>query len=175
MKHPAGRKAAMMGFGGGTTVLAADDCYRFGLLLPPLPETIKNELKKIMPVTGNIFTNPVDFNLLYLSPEKVAQAVRVVGSWPGIDLLILHLKVESTHATLVEQKLLEPLVEAFICAAKEVKIPTALVVHAIHTTESYHEFLKVQQMCSEAGLPCYPSIQRTVSAIDKLIKYYQTR
>ena len=175
IKHPASRKVAIMGFGGGTAVLAADDCYRAGLLLPPLPETIKNELKKFMPVTGNIFTNPVDFNLLYIHPEKVAQAVKVVGSWSGIDLLILHLKVESTHATLIEQGLLEPLAEAFIGAAKQVDKPVALVVHAIHSAESYQGFLKVQQMCLEAGIPCYLSIQHTLNAIDKLVKYYETR
>lgn len=175
MKPPHSRSAAVIGYGGGATVLAADDCYRAELFLPPLPQTIKDELKKVIPVTGNILINPVDFTLLYLSPEKMAQIVRIVGSWPGVDLLILHLRVELTDTGLVEQKLLEPLAEAFIGAAKEVNKPTALVVHAVYSVESYQGFLKVQQMCFDAGLPCYPSIQRAASAIDKIIRYHQTK
>lgn len=175
MKRPAGRKVALMGFGGGTTVLAADDCYRAGLILPPLSETIKDELKKFMPVTGNIFTNPIDFNLLYIQPDKVAQAVKVVGSWAGIDLLILQLKLESTHETLIEQNLLYPLARSFIEAAKQVDKPVALVVHAIHSAESYQGFLKVQQMCIKASIPCYPSIPSTLNALDKMVKYYESR
>jgi len=175
MKPPHSRSTAVIGYGGGATILAADDCYRAELVLPPLPQTIRDELKKFMPVTGNIFINPVDFTLLYLSPEKMAQTVRMVGSWPGVDLLILQLRVELTDATLVEQKLLEPLTEAFIDAAKEVNKPTALVVRSAYSVESYQGFLKVQQMCFKAGLPCYPSVQRAASAIDKLIRYHQTR
>jgi acyl-CoA synthetase (NDP forming) len=175
MKPPHSRSATVIGYGGGATVLAADDCYRAELFLPPLPQTIKDELKKVIPVTGNILINPVDFTLLYLSPEKMAQIVRIVGSWPGVDLLILHLRVELTDTGLVEQKLLEPLAEAFIGAAKEVNKPTALVVHAVYSVESYQGFLKVQQMCFDAGLPCYPSIQRAASAIDKIIRYHQTK
>jgi len=175
MKRPAGRKAAMLGFGGGTTVLAADDCYRAGLLLPPLPDTIKDELKKFVQVTGSIFTNPVDFNMLYVSPEKVARAVEVVGNWPGIDLLMLQLKIESTHETLIEQNLLYPLTEAFIKAVKKVDKPVVMVIHAIHSAETYKGFLKAQKMCINAGIPCYSSIQRMLNAIDKAIKFYEIR
>ena len=175
MKSPSGRRAAVIGFGGGATVQAADDCCGAGLVLPSLPEEIKEELKKFTRLAGNIFKNPVDMSDIHYIPQEMAHAIRVVGNWTGIDLLILHLGVEIGPYSLLKMNVLEALGEAFIDAAKEVGKPAALVAHAICCAQGYQRVFKLQQMCSEAGLPFYPSIQRAASAIDKVIKYYETR
>lgn len=175
MKSPNSRRAAIIGFGGGATVQAADECCSVGLVLPSLPEEIKMELKKFTRLAGNIFRNPVDMSDIIHIPREMRRAVRVVGNWTGIDLLILHLGVEIGPYSLLNLKVLEALGEALIGAAKEVGKPAVLVAHAICSTHGYQEVSKLQQMCSEGGLPFYPSIRRAASAINKVIKYYETR
>lgn len=175
MKPPGSRRAAVIGFGGGATVQAADDCCKEGLVLPSLPEEIKRELKKFTRLAGNIFRNPVDMSDIIHVPQEMGRAVRVVGSWTGIDLLVLQLGVEIGPYSLLDMNVLEALGEELIRAAKEVGKPAVLVAHAVCSLHGYQEVFKVQQMCSESGLPFYPSIRRAASAINKVIKYYETR
>ncbi len=175
VKSPSGRRAAVIGFGGGATVQAADDCSGTGLVLPPLPEEIKRELKKFTRLAGNIFRNPVDMSDIINIPPEMGHAVRVVGNWTGIDLLILHLGVEIGPYSLLDLNVLDALGETLIGAAKEVGKPAAIVAHSICCAEGYQKVFKLQQMCSEGGLPFYPSIRRAASAINKVIEYYETR
>ena len=175
MKPPHGRRTAIIGFGGGPTVQAADDCCRAGLTLPRLSEEIKDELKKFTPMAGDIFRNPVDASHIFWTPSDVAHAVGIVGNWERIDLLILHMALDARASPRVLPQMLGPVPEAFIRAAKDVGKPAALVASAAHSTKAYQGVLKVQQMCVESGLPFYPSVLRAGNAIDKLIRYYQAR
>jgi len=176
MKPPRGRRTAVIGYGGGASVRAADECSKAGLVLPPIPDEIRSRLKKFVPVAGNIFKNPLDISGRHLLSNDVGyiDAMKTVGGWTGVDLLILHMGVELSGFDLVKANLLQPLAEAFIHAAHEIAKPTALVVHATYSAASYQGYVSVQQMCHKAGLPCYPSIQRAANAIDKLITYDQS-
>ena len=172
MRPPASRNAAIIGLGGGAAVLAADDCYDAGLALPPLPEKTKHELKKITREAGKIFKNPIDLSDMYSFPDQVAHSIKVVGGWKGADLLITHFGLE-VGPTIIGLKKVVPLAEAVLGAVKEVGKPTAMVVYAAYSDDASQGFLKVQRMCAEAGLPFYPSVPRAISAIGKVMNYYQ--
>lgn len=175
MTPPRSRKTVVIGYGGGATVQAADECYDAGLLLPRLPREITNELKKFIPVAGNIFKNPVDVSGLFFSPREVGHTIKVIGGWIGADVLILHVGLELTGISLVGMNMLEPLAEVLVAAAKDVGKPATLVAHAAYSSQAFQALPQLQQMCSEAGLPFYPSMQRAASAIDKVIRYSQDR
>jgi acyl-CoA synthetase (NDP forming) len=174
MVPPRSRRTAVIGGGGGATVQAADECSSAGLILPPLPNEIKDELKKFLPVAGNIFKNPVDMSGVH-SFQTIAQSIKLVGDWSEVDLIITHIGVEIGPDAMMKKNLLEPVADVFIRATKEVGKPAALVAYAFYTAPACLGILKVQQMCCEAGLPFYPSIQRAANAIDKLIRYYHAR
>jgi acyl-CoA synthetase (NDP forming) len=174
MRPPSSRKTMIVGLGGGATVLAADDCYDAGLVLPPLPEETKQALRKVTREAGKIFKNPVDLSDMFSFPSEVAHSVKVVGSWTGADLLIIHFGLE-VGPYVIGLKRVAPLAEAIMGAVREVGKPTALVVHAAYGDDASQAFLKVQRMCVEAGVPIYPSFQRAVSAIGKVISYYQNQ
>ena len=175
MKLPGGRRAAVIGNGGGASVQAADDCYRAGLVLPTIPDDIRGELKKFIPVAGNIFKNPLDIGGIFASPREIAHTVTAVGKWTGVDLLILNTGIGLAGDYMVELNFLQPAAEAFISAAKEVDKPAAVVVHAVYSVKAYQGFFQVRQMCAEAGIPFYPSIQQAANSIDKVIRYHEGR
>lgn len=66
-----------------------------------------------------------------------------------------------------------PLAEAVLGAVKEVGKPAAMAVYAAYSDDATQGFLKVQRMCSEAGVPLYPSVPRAISTIGKVMNYYQ--
>jgi acyl-CoA synthetase (NDP forming) len=175
MKLPGGRRAAVIGNGGGASVQAADDCYRAGLVLPTIPDDIRGELKKFIPVAGNIFRNPLDIGGIFDKPREIAHTVTAVGKWTGVDLLILNTGIGLAGDYMVELNFLQPAAEAFISAAKEVDKPAAVVVHAVYSVKAYQGFFQVRQMCAEAGIPFYPSIQQAANSIDKVIRYHEGR
>jgi len=171
---PGSRRVAVIGGGGGASVQAADECSSAGLILPMLPDRIKDELKSFLPIAGNIFRNPVDISGIR-SFQDMARSIKLVGGWSDADLLILHIGIEIGPNVMMNANVLEPVANIFIRAATEVGKPSALVAYAFYGGQTYQQILKVQQMCYEIGLPFYPSIQRAASAIDKLIKYHQAR
>jgi len=174
MRPPSSRKVAIVGLGGGAAVLAADDCHDAGLVLPPLHEETKQTLRKVTREAGKIFKNPVDLSDMFAFPSEIGHCVKVVGSWTGADLLIIHFGLE-VGPLVMGQKRVDPLAEAIMGAVREVGKPTALVVYAAYCDDASQALLKVQRMCSEASVPFYPSIQRAISAIGKVINYYQNQ
>ena len=174
MRQPASRNAAIIGLGGGAAVLAADDCYDAGLAMPSLPEETKQELRKITREAGKIFKNPVDLSDMYSFPDQVAHSIEVVGGWSGVDLLITHFGLE-VGPNIIGLKKVVPLAEAVLGAVKELGKPTVMAVYAAYSDDTTQGFLKVQRMCAEAGVPFYPSVTRAISAIGKVMNYYQNR
>ena len=175
MKLPRSRKAAVIGYGGGAAVQTADECANAGLLLPPIPDEIRSQLKKFIPVAGNIFKNPVDMGGVISNATKCGDAIKIVAGWAGVDLLVLHIGIETSAYDLVKGNVFLPLGESFIGAAHEIDKPAVLAVHAFYSPASYQGYVTLQQMCHETRLPCYPSIQRAAIAVDKLIRYHQSR
>jgi acyl-CoA synthetase (NDP forming) len=155
-------------------VQAADECSKAGLVLPVIPDDIRGQLKKLIPIAGNIFMNPIDMSSLIGDAAKCREVIKLMADWAGVDLLVLHIGVETAAYDWIKGNLFLPWGEAFIRAAGEIDKPALFVVHAVYSNAAYQGYLTVQQMCYEAGLPCYPSIQRAANAVDKLIKYQQS-
>ncbi|MBN2033158.1 MAG: CoA-binding protein [Deltaproteobacteria bacterium] len=62
MPDPGGRRVALIGAGGGSSVLIADEFERCGLRVPPLPGKIRERIREFTPVAGNILRNPIDYS-----------------------------------------------------------------------------------------------------------------
>jgi acyl-CoA synthetase (NDP forming) len=87
---PQGRGVALVGAGGGPSVLASDEIEKAGLHLPQLSSGVQAELKRHLPVAGSIFTNPVDTPNL-ATPEAISTAVQAVAESPDIHMILYHL------------------------------------------------------------------------------------
>ena len=106
----------------------------------------------------------------------MAHAVRVIANWTEIDLLILYMGLQ-TPAFPPEalQDIIGPVTEAVIGAVREIGKPAALAIFAAYSAQAYQRFLQVQHICSDSGLPLYPSVQRAASAIAKLVSYHHVQ
>jgi acetyltransferase len=89
-RMPRGNRVAIVSFGGGSGVLAADQCAANGLVLPALhPETVTKLAPLLPPIAST--QNPVDVTPLTFNQEKwfatFPEAMETIAADPGIDIL----------------------------------------------------------------------------------------
>lgn len=84
---PRGNRVAILTNAGGAGILAADACESHGLVVPDLPEVVKEKLRKILPSIASV-RNPVDMTA-GTGPETYAKALEILGSVDEIDSIIV--------------------------------------------------------------------------------------
>jgi acetyl coenzyme A synthetase (ADP forming)-like protein len=84
---PAGRRVAIVTNAGGPGILAADACEAQGVVLAPLSEATRAELRSFLPESANV-SNPVDM-LASASPSDYARTLDVVLRDPSVDSVIV--------------------------------------------------------------------------------------
>jgi len=171
---PCGRNVAIVTAGGGVSVLAADDCESSGLAVPPLPAEIQDQLRHCTTGIGNILRNPVDLSDVFFDPQGVANALRIISSWQGIDLLILPLigGVPLQSGRRMSYDVLVDIVPNWGTLPPK---PTAIVVQPGTHPDASQDAFRVQQEFASAGFPVYPTMVRAAKAINKFISYHQRR
>lgn len=176
MPSPRGPNVGIVGIGGGASVLAADLCVKQGLTLPILPDDIKQELIKIAPVAGNIYTNPIDASQIVFHEKNFRRAVRLQAEWEEVDALILSLEMDMIGFPYdMRVPMIKEVVENMIKAAGETKKPIAIVTHACFTIRSITLQHELHRRCVEAGIPHFTSMERLVKALSKVIQYFETK
>ena len=172
---PRGFNVAIVGEGGGISVLASDDCASAGLSLPPLPQKIRQELSRSIPRAGTSTRNPVDLVMSLQSPSDFYDTITLVASYELIDLVIIHIAVDYPLIMPGGQERMVETVDAVIRAGRACGKPLAVALITAGTSGNWEVVVKLQRQCAEAGFPVYPSIDRAAQAISRFIHYHQKR
>jgi len=176
MPCPKGRRAAIVGIGGGASVAAADSCEKAGLVVPRFVEDTIAGLEKITPVAGTGVKNPVDSPVgRVVDVPEYEETLRLVASDPQIDFLIAHLTVDWRLHTPEDRKNLQDLTEVLIRIRKSLVKPVAAVLRSSMSLLSWQVFLEEQNRYLEGGIPVYLALEDAANAISKLIHYHELR
>jgi len=172
---PQGRRVAMFGTGGGTTVMAADECATNGFMLPPLPQDIQDDLRGFVATNaGTILGNPIDIPMRL--GETSYNILRRLSDYEGIDLLVAQIPLCSLGFPLSDAYTLFDFgVDTIIRVHGEVSKPMAIVIHCITSGESWQVASNYLQKCCQAGLPVYHSVASAAKAIDRFLNYYESQ
>jgi len=173
MPLPQGRRVALVGVGGGAGVHGADQCARSGLLIPPLSQKIVTRLREIFGGPGISLGNPVDTNVLDVSPQQFGDILKTVAESPEIDFIIAHIGVELGPFTWHRVEVLEGKVETIIRAARSFTKPVAIALHTAASARSIQTVAEVQQRYFSSGFPFYNSIGAAAQAIGKFLDHHQ--
>ena len=172
---PKGTGVALIGAGGGPSVLAGDEMEKEGLYLPSFSSKIQEKLKQHLPVDGSIFTNPLDAPNL-ATPDAIATAIGILGKEPDIHMIVYHLGFHPISGWglgfLGTETFLHPVIDAMIDSIQTNKKPILLALHPPHDLAGMEEFLTVQKTFVEAGLPVFYSLSRLARAIKRAIAWY---
>lgn len=166
-----GNRVALVGIGGGASVLAADEAESARLAIPTLPKEIKARLREFFPLAGTSISNPVDTppQILWHYPS-FSRTLELVSSWKELDLVIVSVFVglglyRATESALEEQA------SAIIEASRRLEKPMAVVFRTSGSPESVDISLKLGQRFLQSGLPTYSDMGRACRAIQKFLAY----
>ena len=174
--HPLPRDtgAALMGAGGGPSVLAGDEMENEGLRMPCLSPAVQAELKKRLPVAGSIFINPLDTPNLVL-PEAISKAMQVMGRVPEIHLLIYHLGFHPlSHwgwGWLALENFVNPAIGVMREAQRKSGKSVLLALRPPQDLQGMAEFLAAQEAFVKAGFPVFYSMRRLARAMVRVISW----
>ena len=172
---PLGKKAGILGVGGGATVLATDDCISAGLMVPRFSRKIQGKLRDNLP-KGNVgvgLSNPVDLSdqlwgVLY-------NCAKTILGYEEIDMLIYHLHLGG-WAPFAPDKHTAALISSateVIRAHHESSKPMAVIIHGANSRYSQEVAFKLEQVYCQAGLPVYLSQSSAAKAIIRFIDYHE--
>jgi len=173
---PVGRRAALLGLGGGATVLASDEATKEGLIIPGFPEELRKRATAIVGTeAGTIIDNPMD-----LSAEAwevgYYPLLKLFSEYNGIDLTIVHLSVgliaqPPYRHTEIWNKLVDDIVRAHVDFGKSIVV----VIQMMTLPEHYDWMVQARESCYRAGIAVYNSIRHAARSGNRLMRYYEKR
>ncbi len=169
---PRGFNAAILGGGGGQSVVATDECESAGLKVPGFSPENKQKLSEIVPDIGTGIANPIDASyFVYNDLNMYSDLLEVVEADPKIDILIL--QHEAMHG---ERN--EVLFNVLKEAKKQLEKPFVMALYPSggpiqYTPENEAERLQLMKRYMDEGFLVYPSIYRASNAIFKMVCYYK--
>lgn len=171
---PRGTGVAVVGTGGGPSVLASDEMEQAGLRLPPLSPEVQTELKRLLPLAGSIFGNPVDATTL-VSPQAISATMRVLGNIPEIDMLVYHLgfhPVSRWGGGLVSSPaFVRAVIDTLTDARRTTGKPLLVALRPAPDRGGIKDFLAAQEAFVEAGFPVFHSLRRAGVAMARVVAW----
>lgn len=174
VRPPQGKRVAVLGLGGGTSVSSADICSREGLELPTLTQETQSELKKFISLAGASIKNPLDTGLIFRDVPLLERELKLVAADPLIDMLIIMPHLDMARWTGSDQT--EPLVNYLCDFAKDNPYgkPTVLVFRSF-ANEPWEAELRtrLQVALPKKGVAVYSSLTAASRALAKFFEYHR--
>jgi len=175
MSIPKGRNAALIGLGGGNSVLVADEFEKRGLILPQLPQEIIHRIREFSPAAGNILRNPIDYSQTIMETGKLGELVSIVSGWESIDFLIGFLDLGGfaspqslgSHAL---SRWANGMFEMIPASSR----PIALVPQLSFIPKDANEQMVIAQAFVSSQVPTYLSFAGAANSIDALLTYKES-
>ena len=91
LKPATGKRAAVVGAGGGDTVAAGDMCAQEGIEVPPLSTETHNKLLEHVYLVNQGIMNPLDLPILMHDLSIMRQTIPILAADPQVDAIILRI------------------------------------------------------------------------------------
>jgi len=173
---PRGTGVAVVGMGGGPTVLAGDEMEKAGLHLPHLSSEVEAELRQFLPLAGTILGNPLDA-LPLISGEGILAALRVLGKLPDIHMFVYHLGIHPASRwgddRFSSAAFLQPAIDAFIEVQQATGKSVLLTLRPPSDLRGMKDFLAAQEAFVGAGLPVFHSLRQAAKAMARVVAWNQ--
>ncbi|MEM1658161.1 MAG: CoA-binding protein [Candidatus Jordarchaeales archaeon] len=169
---PKGRGVAIMTNSGGSSVVYADICARYGLKVPEFEEETQRRLRSIIPAAGSSIKNPLDAWMAY-SRGRMAEALGTAASDRNIHSIVVELQPENFHvyskaSTDRRSEMAEIVIESCRRVIEEHGKPVFIVVNSSYYYETERMLAKLFQ---DAKFPVFSSFNSAVKTISKMYWY----
>ncbi len=171
-KKPMGRKVALLGLGGGATVLAGDEANNEGLEIPGFPEEMRRRTAGLLgSEAGTIINNPMD-----LSAQAWAvgyyPVLKVFSEYRDIDFSIVHFSVGLiARPPELHEEIWDKLVDDVVRGYRDFGKPVVVVIQMVTFPEHYDWLVHAREKCYRAGIPVYNSIRHAARSTIRFERY----
>mgnify|MGYP006288574003 CR=1 FL=1 len=174
--RPLGRRVALLGLGGGATVLAGDEASKEGLVMPRFPDELRERTARLLGTeAGTIINNPMD-----LSAEAWTLGYYPIlegfSQYDGIDFTIVHLSLglivppPERHRE-IWSKLNDDIVRAHTDFGK----PVVVAMQMLTFPEHYEWMIEAKEKCYRSGIAVYNSIRHAARSMVRLQRYHERK
>jgi acyl-CoA synthetase (NDP forming) len=175
---PQGKGVAVVGTGGGPSVIASDEMEKAGLKVPPTSAEVRAKLGQFLVVKGGILTNPIDSRNL-ISPEVIYSTLSLLGKLPEIHTLVYHMGFHPISqwgdGRFVSPSYLRAVTEAFQNARKESGKPVMIALCPALDLPGMKDYLVVQEAFVNGELPVFHSLRGVARTVARLVDWNQNR
>lgn len=172
-----GRRVGVTGGSGGSSVIAADLCEEAGLNVIPLPDDIRQELKRQGSPIWDWINNPADFSIAMGDDSSSMIMTKLMAQHPDFDMMMLFVS-GPWHKD--KSFSLEKHMKHF--GLENLNGKPAILVFGDRPRGTDREAAEYEKINTEikrrlikAQYPMFPNIRRAASAVDKMISYYEKR
>jgi acyl-CoA synthetase (NDP forming) len=179
LEPPAGNGVAVVGAGGGTSVLAADAIDAAGLDVPPLPEDVQDELRRFVPVAGTSIRNPLDVMSIFSSDQFVT-TIKLAARPETIHAVLFHTSFDGWSPApgggdpgrgARNRQTIHLLAEA----RAEISRPLAVAIKLPLVGPGLEQAAAFVEACAREGIALFPSIERAARTLAALARWRATR
>jgi acyl-CoA synthetase (NDP forming) len=180
-----GYRVGIMSAGGGLSVMSADICEEAGLIVPPMPEEIREELKSWAPEIWDWIGNPIDLSIMSAAAVGISRLItelpRLMATTPQFDFLIGEFSDDNPFLTELWKGLAAGQAEMFINLYNEKLKPMVAVVHSQAATDDLPSYQRWEILAEQraryagAGVPTYSTVAEAARAVHKFIDYHRSR
>ena len=169
MPDVSGPCCAVLGGGGGVSVLAADICDRNDIPVPWFGEATQKVLREFTPVAGTSIRNPLDAGFMF-EGDHMETALKAVSDDPSIDWLMVHTGTDGgTRAR--DEDFAEETANSLATVAEKLSKPLAVVVRQPRTNDGFGRGLDLQRRLNDHGIACYHSIESCARAVRRYLDW----
>ncbi|MFN8556180.1 MAG: CoA-binding protein [Dehalococcoidia bacterium] len=170
---PAGRGVAVIGAGGGTSVLAADALDSFGLDVPPMPAAIQEEMRRYVPIAGSSIRNPLDLSF-GISEQHFVTTVRLAAAPDDIHMLLYHTHLDFAGPGGPSARGRET-IQGLLAARTVVSKPIAVAVRTPIDGRSGEYTAEFIEACRREGIGVFLGLQDAARALAALVRWRELR
>jgi acyl-CoA synthetase (NDP forming) len=185
-----GKGIAIIGGGGALGVASADTADSHGFCLPEFSESTREAMQALLPPVGTSFRNPADVGSPMVPPQILGQIMEQAAHDPNIDIVVLiqimHYITLNTRFAMGQPDLsLEEISwhEEMAETCKSVREKTGVPVVQLFPRVTFNSenieleevIWKAREASHAAGVPSFPSIDRAIAALERVVTYWKWR
>ncbi|MHC1590921.1 MAG: hypothetical protein ACXQS8_02445 [Candidatus Helarchaeales archaeon] len=173
-----GRNVAIVNTGGGFSVELADIAEKYGLIIPEFSVETQKKLQAVLPDVNTIVINPLDLGASGFNPDVTGKVFTILFEDDRTDTIISVREVER-FGYLGKQLNIPDMGQRYLEEMLKNQNPSKKIIMIIpkswETPETFHYYQSFQQKLLENGIACYPTPERAVKALVKVLELVENR
>ncbi len=176
-----GKRAGVIGGGGGISVLAGDEVEQAGLDVVDLPNEVREFIGEREPMMKHWMGNPVDFSITTGTKVDPHELLVAMSKSAGFDILLCKITEDLPLSVENYQKWVEKEISIFLSVAQEKNLPLVVSLgNPLMGSRALEDkrwlcLFDARQSLIENGIPFYATTNIAAGVVSRVADYYLRR